>query len=175
MLKGSQVYLSPLQEKDLPTLFAWINDRESVLYNAPYKPISDFEHRSWYKSISASPDCFFFIVRRVSDDEAIGSCQLRSIHTVHQNAELQIRIGEAANRGQGFGTEALRLLLRFAFKDLNLERVYLHTFATNAVAIRIYEKVGFVHEGVLRKAAYVNGKYVDVIVMGILRDEYARQ
>jgi len=175
MLKGSRVYLSPLQEKDLPTLFAWINNRESVSHSAPYRPISDFEHRTWYNSVSTRSDCVFFLIQRVGDDEAIGSCQLQSIHTVHRNAELRIRIGETANREQGFGTEALRLLLRFAFEDLNLERVYLHAFATNAVAIRVYEKVGFAREGVLRRAAYVSGSYVDVIVMGILRDEYARQ
>jgi len=175
MLKGSKVYLSPIQEKDLPTLFSWINDRETVLYNAPYQPISDLEHRSWYESLFANRDCVFFVIRRISDNQAIGSCQLHSIHPVHRNAELRIRIGEEANRGQGFGTEALRLLLKFAFDDLNLERVYVHVFATNTAAIRVYEKIGLVHEGVLRKAAYINGEYLNLIVMGILRDEYTER
>ena len=70
--------------------------------------------------------------------------------------------------------EAVRLLLDFAFRDLNLHRVYLHVFDTNAAAIRIYEKVGFVREGVLRQAAHIDGRYVDVMVMSILREEYAR-
>ena len=91
---------------------------------------------------------------------------------VHRSAELQIRLGEAAERGQGYGTEVVRLLLDFAFKDLNLHRVYLHVFSTNTAVIRVYEKVGFVREGLLRKAAHINGAYVDVLVMGILREEY---
>jgi RimJ/RimL family protein N-acetyltransferase len=65
--------------------------------------------------------------------------------------------------------------LRFAFDDLNLERVYLHVFETNKAAIRVYEKIGFVHEGVLRKAAYINGEYLSLIVMGILKDEYTNR
>jgi len=175
MLKGSQVYLSPIQEKDLPELFAWINDRETVLYNASYRPISDLEHRSWYESLSGDRNRVFFLIRRVSDDGLIGSCQLLSIHSVYRNAELQVRIGRKESRGRGFGTEALKLLLRFAFDDLNLERVYLHVFETNKAAIRVYEKIGFVHEGILRKAAYINGEYLNLIVMGILKDEYTNR
>ena len=86
---------------------------------------------------------------------------------------MQIRLGEAEERGHGYGTEAVRLLLDFAFKDLNLHRVYLRVFVTNEAALRVYEKVGFVREGVLREAAYIDGKYVDVAVLGILRDEHA--
>jgi len=89
-------------------------------------------------------------------------------------AELQIRIGDAADRGRGVGSEAVGLLLRFAFDDLNLQRVQLHVFADNAAAIRVYEKAGFVREGVLRQAAHIGGKYVDVVLMGILREDYAR-
>ena len=117
-------------------------------------------------------DSVIFGIRLLESNRLIGSCQLHSINHVHRSAELQIRIGEPFQRGQGYGTEAVRLLLDFAFKDLNLHRVYLHVFSTNAAAILIYKKVGFVHEGLLRKAAHIDGAYVDVVVMGILRDEH---
>ena len=91
---------------------------------------------------------------------------------MHRTAELQIRIGEGAERGAGRGSEAVVLLLNFGFRDLNLNRIFLHVFANNEPALRMYEKVGFTREGVLRRAAYIDGSYVDIVVMGILREEH---
>ncbi len=81
-------------------------------------------------------------------------------------------MGEVSSRGQGYGTEAVELLLDFGFRDLNLHRIYLHVFSHNAAAIRVYEKSGFVREGLLRQTAYIDGEYRDVILMGIIREEY---
>ncbi len=173
MLAGKSVYLAPLRDEDLPLLFTWINDRDTALWNAPYHPVSEGDHRSWSGTVAAAADRVFFVIKRKDGDRTVGACQLHSIHPVHRSAELQIRIGEAADRGQGFGTEAVRLLLEFAFRDLNLQRVQLHVFATNASAIRVYEKTGFAREGTLRQAAHIDGRYVDVVVMGILREDYA--
>ena len=173
MLKSAHVALVPLTVDDLPAMFNWINEREQVLLNAPYKPIHEGQHKAWFESIQQRNDLVVFGIRLLKDNRLIGSCQLHNINHVHRSAELQIRIGEPYQRGQGYGTEAVRLLLDFAFKDLNLHRVYLHVFSSNAAAIRLYEKVGFVREGLLRKAAHIDGAYVDIVVMGILREEYA--
>ena len=97
------------------------------------------------------------------------NCQLRSIDSEHRNAELQIRIGERAAWGRGYGTDAVRLLVRHAFDDLDLHRVHLHVFATNDRAVRAYEKAGFQPEGRLRDGALIDGGYVDVLVMATLR------
>lgn len=174
MLTGKLIRLAPLRDEDVPQLLPWINDRDTALWSAPYRPVSESDHREWAKGVMASSDRVFFVIRRASDDRVVGTCQLHSIHPVHRIAELQIRIGEAADRGHGLGSEAVRLLLRFAFEDLNLHRVQLHVFADNVAAICVYEKAGFVREGVLRQAAHIGGKYVDVVVMGILREDYAR-
>lgn len=173
MLKVKHVKLAPFTLEDLPLLFDWINDREQVLFNAPYKPVHWGQHQAWFESIQQRKDMVVFGIRLLEGNKLIGSCQLHSINSVHRTAELQIRIGEVEERGHGFGTQAVQLLLDFAFKDLNLRRVYLHVFANNIPAIRIYEKKGFKNEGLLRQAAYVDGAYMDVMVMGILRDEYA--
>ena len=74
--------------------------------------------------------------------------------------------------GKGYGTEAVRLALKFAFDYLNLERVALSVQANNPRAIRAYEKAGFVREGLLRRDAYRNGEYIDVVQMGVLREEF---
>lgn len=170
MHKTQHISLTPLAVDDLPLLFEWINDREQVLFNGPYKPVHWDQHKAWFESIQARKDVVIFGIR-LENRKLIGSCQLHSINPIHQSAELQIRIGETEERGHGYGTEAVRLLLDFAFKDLNLHRVYLNVFANNVRAIRAYEKAGFSREGLLRGAAYIDGNYLDVIVMGILRDE----
>jgi len=173
MLKSAHLLLTPPTVADLPIMFDWINDREQVLSNAPYKPVTEEAHKAWFESIQQRNDLVIFGIRLLEDKRLIGSCQLHSINHVHRSAELQIRIGEPSQRGQGYGTEAVRLLLDFAFKDLNLHRVYLHVFSTNAAAIRLYEKAGFKREGLLRKAAHIDGAYVDIVMMGILREDYA--
>jgi RimJ/RimL family protein N-acetyltransferase len=72
---------------------------------------------------------------------------------------------------KGYGTFAVTHLLNYAFRDLNLNRVYLYVFENNERAIRLYRKVGFVREGLMRQSEYINGTYISLIVMGLLRDE----
>lgn len=172
MHKSLHVALVPLTPAEVSVLFDWINDREQVLLNAPYKPVHAGQHQAWFEAIQQRNDAVIFGIRLTEAGRLIGSCQLQNIHPIHRSAELQIRLGAVAERGQGYGTEATRLLLDFAFKDLNLHRVYLHVLATNQIAVRMYEKVGFVREGVLREAAHIDGRYLDLIMMGILREEY---
>jgi RimJ/RimL family protein N-acetyltransferase len=172
MYKSNHVYLSPIRNEDLPTLWNWINDRTQVLMNSWYKPVTEIQHQQWFTSIQNADDFYIFGIRLLESDQLIGSCQLHSINFIDRNAELQIRLGDVSNRGHGYGTESLQLLLQFAFMDLNLIRVYLNVLSTNQVALRVYEKVGFKTEGVLRKAAHIDGKYVDLVVMGILQEEF---
>ena len=173
MLRAEHISLTHLSIDDLPALAAWINDREQVLFNSPYKPVHESQHQAWFESIHQRNDLVIFGIRLLESNNLIGSCQLHSINHVHRSTELQIRIGEPTQRGQWYGTEEVLLSLDFAFKDLNLHRVYLHVFSTNAAAIRLYEKIGFGHEGLLRKAAHIDGAYMDVVVMSILREEHA--
>jgi RimJ/RimL family protein N-acetyltransferase len=169
---GSTITLAPLLKSDIPALFTFINDRESVLFNSPYRPVSEPCHEEWFESITRRKDMVIFGIRLMPGNELIGTCQLHSIHPVHRSAELQIRIGTTDYRGKGYGTEATRRLLDIAFRDLNLNRVYLQVFSTNKSAIRIYEKAGFSLEGTLRQAAFIDGKYLDILVMGLLKDDY---
>jgi diamine N-acetyltransferase len=175
MLRSKNIMLAPLTSADSESLWEWINDREQVLFNSAYKPVGEVQQKEWFETIQKRPDVVFFAVRLIETDRLIGTCQLHSINSVHRSAELQIRLGDPADRGKGYGTEAVNLLLQFAFADMNLHRVYLHVFASNEKAIAVYQKAGFVREGTLRKAAHINGEYTDVAVMGILRDEYAHQ
>lgn len=172
MLSGERVMLAPLRDEDSDTLFGWINERDEVLFNSRYRPVHAWQHRDWFESIRNRDDVTIFGIRLVDSDRLIGSCQLAGVDAHHGTAELQIRIGEVGERDQGLGLEAVRLLLTHAFRDLRLRRVELSVFSDNGAARRCYEKAGFTEEGVLRKGAYVAGEPVDVVVMGILEEEF---
>jgi diamine N-acetyltransferase len=172
VLTGTRISLGPVTEDDLPRLHAWINDHDLVVLSAPYRPVHFSDHAAWWASVTEDPSVELFAIRLLDGDRLVGTCQLLAIDTRHRTAELQIRIGDADARGQGLGTEAVGLLLRHAFADLDLERVSLHVFASNAPAIAAYEKSGFVREGVLRAAAFVDGDRKDVVVMAVLRSEW---
>lgn len=95
--------------------------------------------------------------------------QIAAINPVHRSAEIGIRIGNENNRGQGCGTEALRLALDFCWNDLNLNRVQLTVFEHNARAIGAYRAAGFRKEGRMPRAAFIGGDWVDLIMMAALR------
>jgi RimJ/RimL family protein N-acetyltransferase len=164
---SSQIVLSPLMQSDSPTLFRWINDRDLVQLSAPYKPISEAEHNRWFAEILHRPDTCIFAIRLRAENTLIGTCQLHSIDRIQGTAELQIRIGEPQARGRGYGTEAVQRLVEFGFRDLNLRRISLHVFTHNAAAKRVYEKVGFVREATVKNAAFIDGAYVDTVVMAV--------
>jgi RimJ/RimL family protein N-acetyltransferase len=105
----------------------------------------------------------------------IGNTGLHQIDWKNRMAVFGIVLGEKAYWGQGFGTEAARTILRFAFEELNLHRVELEVFDFNPRAIRSYEKVGFRHEGTRREALFRNGRYQDVHLMSILQEEFLNQ
>lgn len=170
MSDEGDVTLGPLVEEDSKKLFEWINDRELVYLNAPYRSIGSSHHRKWFDSVQERDDVAIFAIRDKSG-RLVGTCQLVNRNPLHRSAELQIRIGDKRDRGRGYGTAAVQSLLQFAFRDWNLRRVQLYVLDGNEPALRTYEKCGFKREGVLRQAVYIDGRYRDLVVMAVLRDE----
>lgn len=172
MLEGDKVRLAPLRDEDSDEFAQWINDRELVLNSAPYRPITEAAHRDWYASVGRREDTAIFAIRLLEDDRLIGSCSLKNIDAHNRSAEAQVRIGVDVGRGKGYGTEALALLVRHGFEDRNLHRQWAHLMATNGAALRYTAKVGFQTEGILRKALFIDGEWVDVHTVAILREDY---
>lgn len=169
MLRGERIALAPIRDEDSQTLFRWINERDEVLLSAPYKPVHGPDHDDWFEAIRSRRDVVIFGIRLLDDDRLIGSCQLHEIDHRSRSAELQIRIGDPGDRGRGYGGDALELLLKHGFDDLNLRRISLRVFATNERAMGAYLRAGFEEEGRLREAVYVGGEFVDVVVMACFR------
>lgn len=175
MLTGERLYLGPLEKSDSDQLFDWINDRRLVMKNSNYKPIDRLSHENWLNSIVKNELVRIFAIRKKEDDNLVGTCQLYAIDWINSSAELQIRIGSQSERGKGIGTEAVFLLLSYGFEDLNMHRIYLNVYEENLAAIKVYKKNGFSKEGLLRQSNYINGEYVNVMVMAILREEWIKQ
>jgi RimJ/RimL family protein N-acetyltransferase len=102
---------------------------------------------------------------------AVGSVYIRDIEPIHQKAEYGIFIGEDDARGKGYGTAAARLMIKYCFEEMKLHRLFLRVYAENEQAIRSYEKAGFVKEAYLHDDVYVDGRYRDIVLMGIINQQ----
>lgn len=169
MIKGKKIILLPLSERHLENTVRIVNLPEVRKFTGTILPVSDFEHRNWYKKVSVSKTTRVFAIE-TQDGRHVGNIGLRNINFRDRNAELFIYI-DPAEWGKGYGTDAVTALLRFCFDELNLHRVFLKVIEDNKRAIRVYEKVGFKTEGVLREHTWRDGRYKNLLVMGILAGE----
>jgi diamine N-acetyltransferase len=175
VLIGEQVRLRAIEREDIPAFLRWFNDPEVRQYLLLYKPMSKGEEERWVEARQEARDEFIFGIEALIGKEwvLIGNVGLVKIDWKNRAATLGIVLGEKEHWGQGYGTEATRLMLRFAFHELNLHRVELDVFDFNQRAMRCYEKAGFRREGTKRAALFRDGRYHDVHLMSILQEEFA--
>jgi RimJ/RimL family protein N-acetyltransferase len=124
------------------------------------------------KELDENKNQFYFTIRAREDDRLIGKASVQWIEWANGNGFLRLGIGEAENRGKGYGTQALRMLLRFAFAELNLFRVSAIVPEYNVAAIALLKKFSFVQEVCRRKSLERDGRRWDLYVFGLLRDEW---
>jgi len=174
MLMASRITIGPLVPEDFGPLFCWINDVAAARLDFAYRPVDMMAHQQWWDGLGKDAAKVVFAIRKTADTALIGYVQITGINSVHRSAELGIRIGEEKNRGQGYGKEALHLAVDFCWNHLNLNRMQLIVFKHNLRAIGAYKAAGFRKEGVLRKAAFIGGEWVDLTVMAALRPVHRR-
>jgi RimJ/RimL family protein N-acetyltransferase len=180
MIYGNRIRLRAPKRDDMYLFTTWLNDPEVSKYISIILPFSIEEEESWFDAMLKRPKeehTLVIEVRQSEDDQEevwqpIGNIGFHTVDWRVRSAELGIVIGENAYWDQGYGSEALRLMLRHGFEMLNLQRIFLRVFESNPRAIRSFEKVGFVHEGRMRRAQYAGGKYFDVLFMSILHEEW---
>jgi len=173
VLEGERVRLRPVEDRDLPLYVRWTNDPDVRHWlHRSERPLSTLElERAKVEGMRRDPRTLVWCIE--AERRPIGDVRLLEIDTAHGRAELGIAIGEKDCWGRGYGTDAIRRVLRHAFGELGLRRVWLITDADNARGIRCYEKCGFVREGVLRGHRLRYGQPLDMIAMGVLREEFA--
>lgn len=169
---GDLVALGPLRRELVPLYQRWMNDFATLprLGAAP-APMTLEAETAWYDAIVASETRIFTIYERAGW-RPIGNADLREIDHRHRSAAFGILIGEADARGKGYGTEATRLMLDYAFTALGLHNVLLHVYEYNLAGRGAYEKVGFKEIGRRRQCRWMGGRLWDEILMDCLATEF---
>lgn len=164
----SGIYLRLMTGEDTDRIVAWRNS-DAVRKNFIYQELFTREgHEEWVRSMVNTGRVAQLMICLAQGGEPVGSVYVRDIERRHRKAEYGIFIGEAQARGRGIGTAAARLMLKYCFEELGLHRVFLRVYADNAQAVRSYEKAGFVREAYLRDDVWVDGRYRDIVLMGVL-------
>jgi RimJ/RimL family protein N-acetyltransferase len=175
VIDGSKCRLRPLSRADLAHSVKWRNDpavRDAVI---GYRfPVTEKMEEGWYDRVLADQGGkrASFAIEDRADGALVGLVHLMDIDWPCRLAHFGIVIGETDRQDRGLGSEATALTMAYGFATLNLERIELRVLDANERARHIYAKLGFVEEGRLRRAAFVAGAPADVIVMGLLRDEF---
>jgi len=173
MIRGERIALRPVDpEHDLEACFQWFNDPEVTRHLGRVDPPITRTQEREVLARQTDPDRGAFFAIEAEDGTFIGTCAILGIWHRTRTGNVGIAIGDKRYWSRGYGTDALRTLCAYGFVELNLQRIGLRLDATNERARRCYEKCGFQVEGRLRRAAYSQGRYVDELVMGVLREEF---
>jgi RimJ/RimL family protein N-acetyltransferase len=176
MFRGEKVQLGAVLREYLPKYVEWLNDWDVSRFLKPgiVAPISLEDETAWFENRGKSKDNFIFAITTLDQGRLIGNCGLHDINYKNRTGTFGIFIGDKEYWSKGYGTDATRTLLQFAFEELGLNRVELWVYDYNPRAIRAYEKAGFRKDGVRRQALYREGAFHDEILMCILREEWAQ-
>jgi RimJ/RimL family protein N-acetyltransferase len=169
-MEGNLCYLSPIDANDYHLFAKWVNDLEASLGMIFLHSIISLDKEK--EILNRLQEGSNFTIVDAASDAAIGSCGIPSIDERNRHCQIGIFIGDPEKRGKGYGTEAMSLLVEFAFHILNMHSVSLRVYDYNKPAIRCYEKVGFKVAGRLRHAKRIGGIWHDEILMDILEDEF---
>lgn len=173
IIQGKNIYLRPLEMGDAASIARWHNDKELMALFALTKAGPEEYWSAWIKKGMQNPNAVYFGIVKKGDDRLIGHIHLEEIYWSHKLCrDLGIMIGEKGEWSKGYGTEAMGLIMRYAFEELGMHRLELMTFDFNSRGMRVWEKCGFRREGVMRKARLANGEWRDLIFYALLEDEY---
>ncbi|MBC7318676.1 GNAT family N-acetyltransferase [Candidatus Bipolaricaulota bacterium] len=174
MFYGKDLRLRAIEREDIPRFLRWFNDPEVRQFVVMHEPLSRAKEEKWFEEHLSRADEIILAIEVLVEDEwtHIGNIGLHRIDLKNRTAVLGIVIGEKNFWGQGYGREAIRVLLRYAFFELGLNRVELETFEFNTRAIRCYEALGFKKVGVRRRAFFRDGKFHNLILMDLLAEEF---
>lgn len=177
VLRGERVFLRAPERTDIPTFVGWFNDSLTTSFVTMRAPMSLAMEEQWFEGMlqRQGKDGYHFVMCRLDDGKPIGTIGLFELDLTNGSAGIGITIGERSLWGRGYGTDAMHALLDFGFGQLRLERMWLDVYDFNVRARRSYDKAGFVLEGTRRRAMFKRGRYHDVHLMSILRDEWAAQ
>lgn len=176
MIKGKKVILRPVKQKDFAAIYQWVNDSEIMpyWYGRDKARIFEWIKKHFTPAIKGKTDYTYWMI------EACGKPIGYMCNTAEKDddgefmghVEIDILIGEKEFWGKGYGSDALKIMVRYAFEEQKAERVFLKPRTVNSRAIHVYEKVGFKKEGILRHNELFERKWIDNLMMSIIKKEY---
>lgn len=169
MYISNHVRLRPFEWQDAEKYRQWVNDPAIVSLIDRVRPVTAEEHRRWYEGIVGDPHCVIFAIEALPANCFVGCVWLYGIDYRHRHAELRIVIGEKQYWGKGIGKEAISAVVEFAFKKLYLHKLFAYVLATNTRAAEVFTKAGFRREALLKKEKYIDGVFVDVLRVSLLK------
>jgi len=177
VLEGPTVRLRAPRPADMMTLFGWYNDPETV---APFDRFSLDSFESFQTAVTAAPDdprslAPRFVVERRAGNRVVGFVGHYQAHPVLEVTDIWYVLGDRAERGKGYGREAVSLLVDYLFHEFHLARVGATADTANEPSLKILERLGFRREGTLRSALYHHAAWHDVAIFGVTRSEWGAQ
>lgn len=179
-LESERLYYRAPELTDVEIFTRWFNDpRIRLFLDHRVWPVSSLFEESWVRQQAEPPkntrSDVVLVFGKKGEAKLIGSTGLHAINWIVREAEWGIVIGDPEDWDRGFGREVARRVLAYAFVTLNLNRVKLRVNASHPRGIACYESAGFVREGVLRQASYTEGRYEDLVMMAVIRDDWMQQ
>lgn len=164
MLTGKNIKLRAIEESDLNKIYEWRFSYENYDYFYEYPIVNKEQNKLWFESTLKNHNEVNFAVE--SSGQLIGIVSLINIDYRNRKAEMgRVLLGETSFRGKGFGNEMINLLLEYAYKHLNLRKIYCEVFEKNTKALDLYKSLGFIQEGILKEHIFKNGKYENIIIL----------
>lgn len=174
MYSGKLVKLRAYKEEDIEKAVEFINDEEvkKLMDSTIPFPMTKWQEEDWVRSRKANTDFTYdFAIEDLKTGKYIGGCSINECDVKNRTCVVGIMIGDKEYWGKGYGSDALKILIKFIFEEVNMNKIKLNVFAFNNRAIACYKKVGFKEEGILRKEIYRSGKYYDEIIMAMFKGE----
>ncbi|MBI3330316.1 MAG: GNAT family N-acetyltransferase [Nitrospinae bacterium] len=171
-IPGNQVYLRPLELADAEAVCEWMNDREVLRFLPMTVPINRFREEEFLKTLYQDMVNLHLGIVRRGDSHLIGTVSLADLDVISRHARLSLIVGEKAAWGKGFGREADSLMVGYGFEFLNLHRIYAYVLAGHEASLKVLYELRFAQEGMLRQHIYRDGRYHDVVIMGLLREAH---
>jgi RimJ/RimL family protein N-acetyltransferase len=171
MIAGEHVILRAFERDDAERCYRWMNDPNIVRTLKSRYPIAFQNEMEWLdRAMHSNVNERHFAIERKDDRTHIGNASIHEIDWVSRTAAFGLFVGEPSAWNRGFGSDAIRTLVRFAFEEMNLRKLRINVFEYNDRAKHVLETQGFVQEGRLQREFYREGSYHDLLILSIFRD-----
>ncbi|MFN4219838.1 MAG: GNAT family N-acetyltransferase [bacterium] len=176
MLKGKNVFLTPIERHNLVSVHQWLKELDNFFYFSDQfiTPPTLDEIEIWYNSLINNNKNKVFIINHNETKVSLGMVELSKIDWKNRNAYIGVLIGNRNQRGKGFATESLKILINLAFQYWNLHKLYALIVDNNLPSIKLFEKMNFTKEAVLIQSYFVDNEYHDQFLYSLLRNDYEK-